>query len=362
MSLADTMLSVFPPPTSLAMPAAGVDISEGSIKFVSLADTANGQELKSYGPVPLPEGAVVGGDIEEPSRVVEALRFLRLRQGVKYANACLPERKAYLYQTVVPSGARDARAAVEFDLESHVPLPPGEVRFDFEEVRRIEAGTIVSVTAYAKRMIEAYSAVFRDAGIALRALEVESQSLARGVLGARDSDRTIMIVDVGKRATRIAIAENRLVVFTATLDVGGDTLASAIGKQFGVSMEEAEKIKNGHGFLMSRENREVVETLMITVSVIKDEIAKHLSYWNRPPEGSVPRRPVEKAVLCGGNANLLGFAEYLEGFVGVPVSIADVWTNAFSLHRYVPHMPFHESLEYAGSIGLAIRGSRNRLW
>ena len=343
------------------MPAGGIDISGSSVKCVLLRQKGLDAELASFMETPVPSGAVVAGDIEEPGRIVDILRSLRLRLGVHYAAASLSERKAYLYQTVVPESA-DFRAAVESDLEEHIPLPPGEVIFDFEPVRRSEEGMVLSVTAYARRIVQTYEKVFREAGIVLRSLEVESQALARAALSPIDKKKTLMLIDFGRRTTRIAIAENGVVAFTATLDVGGDTLTSAAMKLLNVPEPEAERIKNEKGFLMNEENKDLVEALMTTVSVVKDEVAKHLAYWNAPGVHDLPRKNVEKIILCGGNANLRGFPEYLEGAIGLPVSIADVWSGAFSLDAYVPAMPFQTSLEYATAIGLAERSLTTAQW
>lgn len=356
------LLNIFPIPANIAMNAAGVDISQTSVKYVSLAEHGETLALRSYGTTPLPSGAVVAGDIEQEDRVIEVLRTLRLRHGIHYANAALPEKKAYLYTTLVPAGSKSLRAGVEFDFETHVPLPPGEAVFDFEPVRVIEAGTIVAVTAFARRIVESYRSVFKKAGITLRALEVESQSLARAAIPPSEKESTMMMIDFGKYTTRIAIVENSVVMFTATVEVGGGTLTEAVMKRMNVPEAEAEKIKNEKGFLMSADNKDLVETLMTTVSVVKDELVKHLSYWNSPASDDLPRRPVERAVICGGNANLRGFPEYLEGFLNIPVITANVWTNAFSFDKYVPQMPFPESLEYATAIGLALRGTTKGKW
>lgn len=362
MSFRTRTLSIFPPPPIVAMPSAGIDISNNSIKCVVLKKNSLGLRVQSFNENQLQSGIVVDGDIEKHTAVVDILRSYRLRHGVRYAVASIPERKAYLYQTLIPVGESDLRAGVEFGLEAHVPLPAKDMVFDFEVVRRVQAGTIVAVTAYAKRVVDAYAKAFQDSGIVLRSLEVESQALARAVLDADDRSGVVMIVDLGRQTTRIAIADNGAVSFTSSIDVGGDALSEAITKKLNIPSDEAEKIKKERGLLMSAENTDVVEALMITVSVLKDEIVRHLSDWGIASADGITRLPVEKIIVCGGNANVRGFSEHLETFTSVPVVVANVWTNAFALDTYVPPMEFQESLEYATAIGLAIRGSNTLQW
>lgn len=351
----------FPAPRYLAMAGAGIDISSSSLKCVSLESAPWGARLASYRTRALEEGVIVGGDIEKPEKLVEVLRTLRIRERVLYAHASLPERKSYLYQTSVPSAAADLYAAAEFSLEGNVPLPPGEISFDVEMVRRTTSGSVVAVTAYAKRIVEAYRDVFTRAGITLLSLEVESHAAARAVLSPALRAKTLMLVDFGAAATRIAVLDGGAVSFTATIDVGGAAMTAAIVKHFSVSSEEAEKIKNEQGFLEGGKNRKLFEALMLTVSVLRDELMRHIAFWNTPGEHDVPRRELEGIVVIGGNANLKGLPEFLGRSLKLPVLVGNVWQNAYSLDHAVPPMPFNESLQYGTAIGLALR-SHSGVW
>ena len=360
MAFAASVGRVFPPPPYLALPGAGVDVSAGSVRAIAFG-WRGVPAVVLCEKVGLPEGVVVGGEIEKPDALVDVLRTFRLKHRIRFAHASLPERKAFLYQTLVPSGEHDLRGAVEFDLEAHVPIPPAEAVFDFEPVRRVEAGTVVSVTAYALRVVESYRDAFRRAVIAVLSFEVESQAIARSIIAPDDRGHTILIVDFGRLTTRIAIADHGVAAFTATIDVGGDALTAAVMKHFKVEAPEAETIKNERGFLEGAENRELYEALMTTVSVLKDEITKHIAYWGSTDD-AVPRQAVDRILVVGGNANLKGLPEYLSRVTALPVKVANVWTNAFSLDNYVPAIAREASLEYATAAGLALRARPTTPW
>lgn len=349
-------------PKTLAWPAAGVDISSGSVKCMQFAESHGRLVVGRYAQVPLEQGVFVDGDIEKPDVVVDVLRSLRLKQHVHYAAASLSERKAYLYQILVPPDQKDLIEAVEFDLEAHVPLPPSETYFDYEVVRTSAAGTVVAVTAFARRVIDGYEKVFQAAGITLRSLETESHALVRAALSTKDRARVVMVVDMGKRSTRIAVADHGAVSYTATVDFGGDMLTTALMKRFSLEVAAAEQMKNVRGFLLGAENKDVVEAVASSISVLRDELTRHLAYWNNPAPEDVPRDPIERVVIAGGNANMLGLAEYLSGSLYLPVVVADVWQNVFSLDEYIPSMPMNESLEYAPAIGLAKKYALNSPW
>ena len=258
-SLLAPLKAAFPVPEYLAMRGAGIDISGNSIKTVMLKPRGTGTGLAAYRTVPLPAGAITHSEIEKPDALVEMLRTLRLKERIHAAHASLSERKAYLYEQLVPAGTSDLKGAVEFELEEHVPVSPAELIFDFERVRTVDAGTIVAVTAYARRIVESYEAVFQKAGIVLRSLEVESQAVARTLATPAARASTVLVVDFGRATTRIVILDHGIAAFTATLDVGGDALATAIMKAKSVSADEAEKIKNEQGFLEGPKNKEIYE-------------------------------------------------------------------------------------------------------
>jgi len=356
------VMRAFPPPPSLSMAGVGIDIGTHSVKSLSFSMRNGMCTLDSYHETELAEGVVVDGDIEAQEKMIEVLRSFRLREHVRFAHASLSERKAFLYQTFVPAVEKKLRSAVEFSLESHVPIPPNDVVFDFEVVRRIEAGTVVSVTAYAKRVIETYQEVFKRAGITLRSLEIESQALGRSVITQSNKERPVMVVDFGMETTRIAIFDRGVAGFTATIDVGGGTLTSAVMKRFGVSAKEAENIKNEKGFLDGPGNRELYESLMTTVSVLRDEVSKHINFWDTQNDEDIPRQKVASLILVGGNANLKGLPEYLSRSLNVPVRVGNVWANAFSLDEFIPELPREQSLEWATAIGLALRSCHSALW
>lgn len=349
-------------PRMLALPAAGVDISSGSVKCMQFAHSGGRLVVGRYTQVPLEDGVFVDGDIEKPDVIVEVLRSLRLKQGVRNAVAALSERKAYLYQIMVPPDQKDLKEAVEFDLEAHVPLPPAETLFDYEVARQSGGSTVVAVTAFARRVVESYEKVFHDAGIELRALEIESHALARAALSTKDRAKVVMVVDMGKRSTRIAVADHGAVSYTATVDFGGDMLTTALMKRFNLAVDAAEEMKNARGFLLGDENKDVVEAVASSISVLRDELIRHVSYWNNPAPEDVPREPIERVVIAGGNANMLGLAEYLSGALYLPVVQADVWQNVFSLDEYIPTMPMNTSLEFAPAIGLAKKYALNAAW
>lgn len=352
------LLKMFPMPTFLTMPATGIDITDDTVRFLSLKDTKEGKRIRSYGSYSIEAGVIKEGKIVDKGKLTGVLSKMRERHGIEFIHASLPEQQAYLFKAAVPTSAlgKELETVLEFKLEENVPVSSKDLVFDYEMGEETPEETTLHVVAYPYETVSDYAEVFAAAGFKALSLETESHSLARAVI-PRHHNGTYMIIDFGKMRTGIAIVSEQVVEFGTTLSIGGDMLTKAIQKHFNVTDEEADTIKNKKGFARYKENTELLETLISTVSVLRDEIRKHYDYWNtHTEEGEKKRNTIDKIILCGGGANLAGLPEYLSTDMNVVVEVADVWANTFSLNDIVPDITYHQSLAYAAVVGLALKG------
>jgi type IV pilus assembly protein PilM len=345
----------FPTPKFLSRPSFGLDISDESVKFIEFLETRKGIRIGHFGERAIPPGVIESGKIAEAKRLKEILLRLRKEENINLVRASLPEEQIYLFRLKLPKeGAKNIREMIELSLEEHVPVPPAEVVFDYELFQEDEQYFDVEVAAVPKAIIETYLSIFTNCGFVVPSFELEAQALARAVIKNGDKD-VYMIVDCGKKRTGISIVDHGVVALTSTVDMGGVMLTKLIEKNFKVSFEEAEKMKIKYGLTRNTENQEVFSTLLNGVSIIRDEVDKHFIYWHtHKDEDGKDRPPVKKIILCGGDSNLIGFAEYLSISMRQNVELANVWLNVASPGDYIPEMSFESSLSYATAIGLAL--------
>lgn len=343
------------PPRYLAPPLAGIDISTSGVKAVRLAEHPHGLVLAGFAEEHLPLGAFADGDYAEPDAIIAAVKATAARAGIASARAALPEAKSYLFETVVPGeNKREWRTAVEQKLEELVPLPPSEAVFDIEAVGPAPGGVRVAGLGFAKRVVDETLVVFDAAKLGVHSLEGETFAMARALLPAGDRS-SVLIVDVGKTTTKLAIVEARIPRFATTIGIGGHAFTIAIQKHFGVTEEEARRVKIERGIVPASDTDDYLAAMLSTVSAIRDEISRRLEYWQGHAVKIEGREPVSRAVLAGGNATVRGLPEYLEGALGIPVATGDVFTNLAPRDYWIPELDYAESLAYATAIGLALR-------
>ncbi|HYF28913.1 MAG TPA: pilus assembly protein PilM [Candidatus Paceibacterota bacterium] len=344
----------FAAPRYLAPPAVGIDISASGIKLAVIKERLHGLELVDYGDGRLELGTMNGGEIADRKAVIEAVRSLAKEHHVRYAYIALSESRSYLFEADVPGTTKaEWRTAVEAHIDEYVPLPPAEILFDITKTDQKPEATHVVGIAYATRLIEESLSVLDEAGIVATAVESETFSLPRALLPIGDTD-TVLIIDLGRTTTKLVIVEKRVPRFATTLDIGGHALTLAVQKYFNVTEEEAKRVKAERGLVGGPGNEEYLAAMLSTVSVIREEIARRVSYWQtRTAESG--HAPISRAILVGGNATVRGLPEYLEANLQLPVGLGDVFTNLASRDHWLPPIDYMESLAYGTAIGLALR-------
>jgi type IV pilus assembly protein PilM len=214
----------------------------------------------------------------------------------------------------------------------------------------------VSVVAYPRQTIQSYYEACLEAGLRATSFEIEAQAMARAVIPA-DISGAAMLVDFGKTRTGIGIVYKGALLYTSTVDIGGEQLSQVLRKELGdVPEAELTTIKNTIGLVRGAESSVVRDALISTISVIKDEIATRMQYWHLKSDHDEARR-ITSIVLCGGSANLKGLPDYLSDTLGITAVRGNVWENAFPLDDTVPPIGRRYSFGYATAIGLALKNT-----
>lgn len=348
----------FPVPQLLVPPAAGIDITDASIKWLALKETSHGVRISSCGSLALPQGLVERGTIKDQKALADALREVKKKSGIRYAHAALPEEDAYVFSMHVPTGSTRSQIMnmIEFELEARVPIPPSQAVYDFDTVLFRDGGEEIAVSVFPRDLAEGYVESFALSGIELVSLEIEARSIARAISEA-GRDSTTLVVDCGFARTGVAILMNSIPIFTSTIDIGGVQFSKAVMDVMGVDEEGARVFKNEHGLVPGdTAGVKALQALQSVADALSEEIGRHYRFWDtRRSERGGHFLPVERVFLLGGSANLKGLPEYIAGKVRVQTERPNVWRNTFSFDEYIPPIDYRASLQYATAIGLALR-------
>jgi len=128
-----------------------------------------------------------------------------------------------------------------------------------------------------------------------------------------------------------------------------------VQKYFGVTEEEAKRVKADRGLVPGPDNDEYIAAMISTVSVIREEILRRIDYWDSRKSSMVGYERISRAILVGGNATVRGLPEYLETALKIPVELGDVFRNFASRADWLPPIDYMDSLGFGTAIGLALR-------
>lgn len=364
MSAFSVLTKILPPPSFISMPSIGVDISDTSMKYVAFKPTLRPGKTKvldKWGDIEIPKNVLERGEILDPKALTAALKEFKFQTEAEFIRVSLPEERAYIFETEIKKNvpAKEIHSLLEFRLEENVPISARDAIFDYEILPSTENDSVtrIAVVAYQKETILKYYDVCREAGLTPLSFEVEAQAMARAVIPASCED-VVMLVDFGKTRTGVGIVKQGALLYTSTIDIGGGQLSQSLRRVLGEDTPEDEltNIKNTYGLVGDANNDRIYDTLISTISIIKDELAMRMQYWHTR-DGSRSSRRIKKIIVGGGSVNLRGLPEYLTEVLGVPCVRSNVWENAFNTRVVVPPIEKRYSYGYATAIGLAIKNT-----
>ena len=267
--------------------------------------------------------------------------------------ASLPTFSAFTALLDVPvMSPQETAQAMEYQAKAFVPLPISEVSIDwlpvgeYEDEKGIKHQQVFLVSV-PNEQVRKYQRIFKSAGLNLKALEIEGVSLAR-VLTAGDPTTTL-IVDIGSRSTALLVAEKGLLKYSVQTDWGGGSLTQAVSSSLGINIKRAEELKKQKGLLGTGGEYELSTLMMPLLDVILGEAKRAKDTYEKNYKSKI-----ERIILSGGGANLLGLEKYVSDQFGIPAVKAD----PFAKITYPPEVaPLIKEIgpPFSVALGLGIR-------
>lgn len=345
----------FAAPGYLGLHGVGLNISDHSVKMMDLVSDGDRYIPARYGKIDIPQGAVVEGDIKDRQAVGDVLKKLKSRHNFSYVRLSIPEENGYIFNIEIPPVDRGSlRDTIKLRLDEKIPIASEKAVFDYDVTELKDDGTrYVTVSALPQSIVGEYMEICREADLKPLSFEIEAQTIARAVVS--DDDSAVMIIDIGRSRTGIFIANAGTVEYTTTLQIGGDHLTEAVAEATDRSIPEAEEYKQERGFARNSKVKQEYRALEKAASDFVEESVRRFRYWYSNPSEHVRRsREISKVVLVGGNASVPGLDDHISRELDVPVTVGNVWKNAFDINEYIPDIDFRHSLTYTSSIGLAL--------
>jgi len=359
----------------------GLDISDLSLKIIKLKKKKGDLSLASFSEEKIKPGLIKKGQIKDEKALIEVLKKAVLNvKGEKlktnYIIASLPEEETFLQVIQMPKmKEEELKEAVRFEAENYIPLPINDLYLDFEVIKPVYDNLDyldVLVAALPKKIVDSYVFCFKEAGLIPIALEVESLAICRALIKNQVSPYPILLIDFGATKTGFIIFSGSGLHFTFSIPISSQKLTEAISKTLNKDLVLAENLKLKYGLKKGTdlsfkqrkkykgEAEEVFDAIIPSLVDLVEQIKNHLSFYqSHARQENLPsgRKGIERILLCGGGANLKGILSFLSLELKFPVELGNPWINILKEpQKETKDLPYAESLKYATTLGLALRG------
>lgn len=313
----------------------GLDIGESSIKMAEVALVGPEYQLRNFGQVSLPRGAVDGEFIRDPAAVTAAIRELiaKVKGTVPKVAAAIAGQSVFIrYLTLPPMSSRELPGAVTFEAEALLPVPVQDTAMDFVKIGEVkEAGITkdeIMLVAARRNTVDQLAQVIREAGLEAALIDIEPLAMLRTacVTGAGKAQGAVLMIEIGAATTTVAIFQDEVLRFTRTISFGGDKLNRILIEQFGLTVEEAETTRkllaqegledDAQPLLLQRQKTELLDTY---AEGLLTEVRRSMEFYrskNRDEE-------ISKVLLSGGAAQMNGLADFVGMNLNLPVEMVN---------------------------------------
>lgn len=349
----------------------GIDIGTASIKIVEV-ENASRLKLKNYGLFELKSedetidvssrGLIARANRLSDEDIVWGIKQTIKRAGIHSKDVIASIQSFATFSTVLTlpylSEAEIAKA-IPFEAKKYIPLPLSEVNIDWSIIdvapTLAESATNqasktpmveVFLVAVPKEEASKYQNIIRQAGLNLRALELENTALIRSIIGNDMSPA--VIVNIGGRSTTVLIVDKGVERQSHNYEVGGFEISKSISRALNISISRAEELKRSFG-LKKVDSNTIRQVMSSLVDLIVFETRKTVHHYE-----DLRGIKINKIFLVGGLTNMPGFYEYFKEKLQMEVVIGNASSRIIIPPELEPVRP-ELNTTFSVALGLAMR-------
>lgn len=326
----DISLSLF---TGKPRRIAGIDLGMHSAKVVQLRYESERAILESYGEL-LNERYIKGaagfgtGFLRYPDKdIAELVRDLTTESNITAKDAVfsLPASASFTVKITLPRlSKKEVENTIPYEARKYIPIPLAEVVLDWDILDTEEReNTEVLLVAVPKEFIEKFKRIAGAAHMTARALEVETFSVIRSLIG-HDPTPTA-IINLGHLSTSLSIVDMGKLRLSHSFERGANQLTQALERGLGINRERAEQIKRDIGLGERVEEKQFTSIMLPLLEAQFSEIDRVIDAYNRKAV-----RKLQKINLTGGGSQLKGIIELAATHFGIEVTRGNPFARVVS--------------------------------
>ena len=298
------------------LPGIGLDIGEKTAKLVRMKKRNDNLQIKTFGSIPIPAGAVESGIVFDPEMLGKELKVLvrDLKLNGKRVVSAVGGGQVYIRNLVMPRmKLNEMREAVQYQAMKFLPISVEEAAMDIFPVRDFEdeegLKTEIFFVAVRKQQVENLESACSIAGLKLVAVEIEPMAIYR-VLGNGEED-VFAFLEMGMSRSYFAVFKKGILVFYRSLPFGTSGFMQNMGFGGGQGYNEQDEI-----------DVRVDDQYDYLLGEIVSDVKRSLEYYNTQIE--MGEKGIDKFFLCGEGFAIKGLDSRLAEGLEIEVEVADI--------------------------------------
>lgn len=326
---------------------------------ITLLGIAGDASIASFAHLPLRPGIIEDGKILDWTELTRKIRELCasakpepviLSRNVPVLLS-VPESRSFTHVFRFPKNTTTEALpnAIKEEAVRTIPIDFNQVYWDWRIMNTEDPEhKVISFAATNKEIIQEYIAMCKELGMNPIAVEMETMSLSRALLGT--SSGVSVVMDIGMRTTTFAFYdEYRRLNMSVSIPIAGNSLNQVLVDNLHVGWNDAESMKRHEGFDRRITDNRTLIILQERVQAILREFNKACTYYESHFGVKITRM-----MLAGGASLVPCLDEYLQTNLPFPVERGD------PLSRLSPQVMSQlegvHPIFLAPIIGLALRG------
>lgn len=297
----------------------GIDIGSTAVRAVELSGA--GKTLPTvmrYYAVPLPEGSVLRGEVQEINTVAEALKRLWSAGGFgsKHVVIGMGNHRVLVRDLAVPKGSMERiRESLPFHVQDMLPVPVADALLDFYPISETDDGVAGPqvhglLVAAVKESVQANVKAVQLAGLIPVEVDLIPFALSRVVYRGQPDPGVVVQIDVGARTTSVVVTMQGSPLFVRIIPTGGDDLTQALVDRLPTEPATANSVKRAVGLApggVAVGDEDAVGIIREVTTELLSSLRNTITYF----ANTRPSLTIDRIVLAGGGSSLIGFGQAL---------------------------------------------------
>jgi type IV pilus assembly protein PilM len=332
----------------------GLDIGSHKIKIIKLTKSGSQYRLMALGNAPSTQKGILSEAENDLTSLVSIIKKLHQESKINTKNvvSSLPQDQVFTQVVSLPKiSENELISALKWEAEQYVPIPLSEVTLTHqiigESTEKGKEKIEVLLAAAPNRLIDRMVTILKTAGFNLISLELEIMAVARSLIPS--NSETTMVVDLGAKATDIAVIDNGQIIFVRSLATAGEALTRAVAAGLGLDINQAEAYKKAYGADPGKLEGKMLEAITPVIEVVVAEMEKIIQFHQLEKN-----KKINRIILTGGTASLPEIASLMVKKLSLEIQLGDPFAQIVK-DDLIKKIPQHEIPLYAIATGLAMK-------